>query len=384
METNVKKGTITWLSVAHLVCDTYSGFMNPLMPFIALKLGISLGLATIIISISHVCSSMLQPLFGFLADNTLKRIFVFWGLVLISVFVPLTPIAPNIGILILFMILGSLGGSFFHPQGTGFVHKFAQPNSNAMGWFMSFGSIGFSLGPLLAAFVVQYMGMEKLPLTTVLGLVTAGLMFNFLPKLSGGGEVVQKKQFFDTFVKVFENQQIRYLLMISMMKTLVTNSACILLPFLWRDMGCSPFYIGAALFSFIFAGGIASFVSHKVEKLIGTKNLLYISMCATLPLIVGFAITYQSHKVLSLIFFLLMGFVTMLAQPVTVVMAQRLMPEYKSVLAGLMVGFSWGVVAVALSVIGVIAEKVGIINTLVVLFVLPIFATYYVRRLKAF
>lgn len=384
METNVKKGTITWLSVAHLVCDTYSGFMNPLMPFIALKLGISLGLATIIISISHVCSSMLQPLFGFLADNTLKRIFVFWGLVLISVFVPLTPIAPNIGILILFMILGSLGGSFFHPQGTGFVHKFAQPNSNAMGWFMSFGSIGFSLGPLLAAFVVQYMGMEKLPLTTILGLVTAGLMFNFLPKLSGGREVVQKKQFFDTFVKVFENQQIRYLLMISMMKTLVTNSACILLPFLWRDMGCSPFYIGAALFSFIFAGGIASFVSHKVENLIGTKNLLYISMCATLPLIVGFAITYQSHKVLSLIFFLLMGFVTMLAQPVTVVMAQRLMPEYKSVLAGLMVGFSWGVVAVALSVIGVVAEKVGIINTLVVLFVLPIFATYYVRRLKTF
>lgn len=384
METNVKKGTITWLSVAHLVCDTYSGFMNPLMPFIALKLGISLGLATITISISHVCSSMLQPLFGFLADNTLKRIFVFWGLVLISVFVPLTPIAPNIGILILFMILGSLGGSFFHPQGTGFVHKFAQPNSNAMGWFMSFGSIGFSLGPLLAAFVVQYMGMEKLPLTTILGLVTAGLMFNFLPKLSGGGEVVQKKQFFDTFVKVFENQQIRYLLMISMMKTLVTNSACILLPFLWRDMGCSPFYIGAALFSFIFAGGIASFVSHKVEKLIGTKHLLYISMCATLPLIVGFAITYQSHKVLSLVFFLLMGFVTMLAQPVTVVMAQRLMPEYKSVLAGLMVGFSWGVVAVALSVIGVVAEKVGIINTLVVLFVLPIFATYYVRRLKTF
>ena len=74
----------------------------------------------------------------------------------------------------------------------------------------------------------------------------------------------------------------------------------------------------------------------------------------------------------------------MLAQPVTVVMAQRLMPEYKSILAGLMVGFSWGVVAVALSVIGVIAEKVGIINTLVVLFVLPIFATYYVRRLKTF
>ena len=58
------------------------------------------------------------------------------------------------------------------------------------------------------------------------------------------------------------------------------------------------------------------------------------------------------------------------------------MPAYKSVLAGLMVGFSWGVVAVALSAIGAIADKVGIINTLVVLFIFPIFATYYVNRLR--
>jgi FSR family fosmidomycin resistance protein-like MFS transporter len=325
---------------------------------------------------------MLQPFFGFFADNTLKRIFVFWGLILISIFIPLTPLASNVGLLIVFMILGSLGGSFFHPQGTGFVHKFASPNSNAMGLFMSFGSIGFSLGPLLAAFVVQYMGMEKLPMTTIAGLVTAGLMFNFVPKLSASSEVVEKKKFFTTFVEIFRNQQIRYLLMISMMKTLVTNSACILLPFLWRDMGCSPFYIGAALFSFIFAGGIGSFVSHKIETLIGTKPLFCVSMCTTFPLIIGFALTYETRPVLSLIFFLLMGFVTMLAQPVTVVMAQKIMPEYKSVLAGLMVGFSWGVVAVALSVIGAIAERVGIINTLIVLFIFPIFATYFVKRLK--
>lgn len=382
MGMNSKKGTITWLSFAHLVCDTYSGFMNPLMPFIALKLGISLGVATLIISISHVCSSMLQPFFGFFADNTLKRIFIFWGLILISIFIPLTPLASNLWLLIIFMVLGSLGGSFFHPQGTGFVHKFAEPNSNAMGWFMSFGSIGFSLGPLLAALIVQYMGMEKLPLTTVFGLFTAGLMFCYVPKLSTSSEVVEKKKFLPTFVEIFKNQQIRYLLMISMMKTLVTNSACILLPFLWRDMGRSPFYIGVALFSFIFAGGIGSFVSHKIESLIGTKPLFYVSMCTTFPLILGFAFTYQEHQILSLIFFLLMGFVTMLAQPVTVVMAQKLMPEYKSVLAGLMVGFSWGVVAVALSVIGAVADKVGIINTLVVLFISPIFATYYVNRLR--
>lgn len=377
-----KKGTIGWLSTAHLVCDTYSGFLNPLMPFIAMKLGITLGIATIIISISHIFSSMLQPIFGFYADNTLKRLFIFWGLILVSTFIPLTTLAPNVYILVLFMILGSLGGSFFHPQGTGFVHRFATPNTNAMGLFMSLGSIGFSIGPLVAAFVVQYMGMEKLPITTFLGIITASLMFCFVPKLSNSGEICQHKELKDSFTEIFSNKSIQYLLIISMMKTLVTNCACILLPFLWRDMGYSAFYIGIALFAFIFAGGIGSLVSHKVEELVGTKTLLYFSMCISLPLIIGFAFTYQNHPVISLIIFLIMGFTTMLAQPVTVVMAQEIMPKYKSIVAGLMVGFSWGVVAVLLSAIGIIAEKFGIINVLVIAFIFPVFASYFVKFLE--
>ena len=105
-------------------------------------------------------------------------------------------------------------------------------------------------------------------------------------------------------------------------------------------------------------------------------------MCITFPLILGFALTYQTHPIISIIFFLSMGFATMLAQPVTVVMAQKIMPEFKSIVAGLMVGFSWGIVAVALSIIGAIAEKVGIIQTLIVLFTFPIMATCFVKKLK--
>ena len=110
------RNAIIWLCLAHLLADVYSGFLNPIMPFIASKLGFSMAIATVIISISHICSSMLQPIFGFIADNTLKRFFIFWGLILASLFIPLTPAAPNIFVLLIFMILGSLGGSFFHPQ----------------------------------------------------------------------------------------------------------------------------------------------------------------------------------------------------------------------------------------------------------------------------
>ncbi len=384
LEEKNKKSAVGWLSVAHLVCDSYTGFLNPLMPFIALKLGISLGTATIIISISHIFSSMLQPFFGFFADNTLKRFFVFWGLILVCVFIPLTVMVPNVYLLVLFMALGSLGSSFFHPQATGFVNRFAgKTQTNSMGLYMSLGSIGYSFGPLLAAWVVQYLGMEKMPYTMFLGIITASVMFLFVPKLSNCGEVAAKKKLRQTFINIFSHKTIKYLLIISMMKTLVTNSTCILLPFLWHDMGYSAFYIGAALFAFIFAGGIGSLLSRRVEEFMGTKPLLYFSMYITFPLMLGFALTYEQHPVLSLLIFLAMGFTTMLAQPVTVVMAQNILPEYKSVAAGLMVGFSWGIVAVILSFLGVVAEYFGIINVLIVLFILPLFAAYFVKYLDS-
>ena len=96
---------IAWLCIAHLICDVYGGFLHPLMPFIAAKLGFSMAIATILLGITQICSNMLQPIFGFFADNILKRFFVFWGVVLASVFIPLAASAPNIYLLTLFMIL---------------------------------------------------------------------------------------------------------------------------------------------------------------------------------------------------------------------------------------------------------------------------------------
>lgn len=43
-----KKNPILWLNSAHLVNDIYTGILNPIMPFIAVKLGISMAFATII------------------------------------------------------------------------------------------------------------------------------------------------------------------------------------------------------------------------------------------------------------------------------------------------------------------------------------------------
>ena len=385
MDISVKTSqkAIIWLCIAHFVCDIYTGFLNPIMPFIASKLGFSMAVATVIISISHICSSMLQPIFGFFADNILKRFFIFWGLILVSVFIPLTPNAPNILILLLCMILGSLGGSFFHPQSMGFVNIFSKQNrSESMGVFISLGSLGFALGPLIAALITQALGLSMISWTSLLGLTVAGAMFICVPKLSLCEKKPEHKEFFKSFKEIILCRQMNYLMIVAMMKSLMTNSCCILLPFLWKSMNHTPFYIGFALFLFVFAGAIGSFVSPKAENVFGSKAVIYISLCATCPMIILFAMTYRAYPVLSMVIFGIIGFTTMLAQPVTMVWAQRTLPQYKSIVAGFINGFCWGITALCMSILGLTAQNFGIITVLVLLSIIPACSSYFVKYLN--
>ncbi len=381
--TKTTQKAIIWLCLAHLVCDIYTGFLNPIMPFIASKLGFSMAIATVIISIAHICSSMLQPIFGFFADNILKRFFIFWGLILLSIFIPLTPNAPTIWLLIIFMILGSLGGSFFHPQSIGFVNLFSKENcTNNMGVFMSAGSLGFALGPLIAALITQVLGLGMLCWTAIPGMLLAGLMFFFVPKLSITEKPIEHKQFLKSFKDIFACRQMNYLMIVAMMKSLMTNSCCILLPFLWKNMGYTPFYIGLALFLFVFAGAIGSFLSPKAEEIFGSKTVIYFSMCATCPMLILFAFTYRLYPALSMIIFSIIGFTTMLAQPIIMVWAQRALPQYKSIVAGFINGFCWGTIALCMAFLGLTAQNLGIIPVLVGLSIIPILASYFVKFLK--
>lgn len=377
------KNAIIWLCLAHLLADVYSGFLNPIMPFIAAKLGFSMAVATIIISISHICSSMLQPIFGFFADNILKRFFIFWGVILASLFIPLTPAAPNVFILLIFMILGSLGGSFFHPQAMGFINYFSGKDcSNTMGIFMSMGSLGFAFGPLMATWITQFLGLDVVSYTSLFGLALAFMMFIFVPKLSRIEKQPEHKDFIISFKEILGCRQMNYLMLVAMMKSLITSSSCILLPFLWKSMGYSPIYIGFALFLFVFAGALGSFLSPKAERIFGSKPVVYFSMWATFPMMLIFGLIYKTQPVLSILVFFIIGFTTMLAQPVTMVWAQRTLPKYKSIVAGFINGFCVGTVALCMSVLGAVAQKFGIMNVLIILSTVPAMASYFVKFLK--
>ena len=71
----------------------------------------------------------------------------------------------------------------------------------------------------------------------------------------------------------------------------------------------------------------------------------------------------------------------MLSVSLNMVMAQKHMPQYKSIIAGFIGGFSWGIVGILLGLFGLIAQIIGVEKLLMTLSVLPFACAYFLKYL---
>ncbi len=380
--TQENKKAVIWLTLGHGMVDSYAGFINPILPFIAAKLGITLAVAACAYSISHLFSSLIQPVFGFFADKLHKRFFIFWGTLMCSFFLSLTGLVHSYLQLVLCLIIGGIGTSFYHPQATGFVVRYSGKNlAKNMSLFIAAGAIGNSLGPVISSSITQFFGLEKMAFASVWGVIFALMVFVCVPKINVINFEKNQDSFVTTIKEIFKNETVRVLIMISVLKSLVVASFSILLPFYWKDMGYNPLQIGIAIFLFLTVGALGTYLSTKFEKIIGYKKVFYISMGVPFILTMIFVLLMHLSPLLSFVLFILTGFVTMLSVSINMVMAQKTMPQYKSMISGFIGGFGWGVVGVSLPLIGLGAQHFGIVPTLVVISFVPLMLSYFVKYL---
>ena len=382
MEEDKSKNIIRTLSIGHFVTDAYSGFLNPIMPFIAAKIGISMAIATCLISISNLTSSLSQPFFGYIADKCQRRFFIFWGILMSSVFLSFLGLANNIYMLIICLLFGHMGVAFFHPQATSIVSNYSKENANSkdMSLFIAMGTFGFALGPAISSGITQLWGLEKLPFACFLGIIAAFILLKKVPKLNTIH--IEKPQFsiVEAIKRIFQNKPVSILVGASIVKSFVVSSFPIILPFYWKSIGYNVSTIGMILLAFMIAGALGVITSPIIERKIGIRNVFYVSLMTVAPLGIIFYLCGVKGP-LGLVAFILIGYVSLLASPVNMALAQKLMPELKSMISGFIGGFSWGVIGILLPLISILAEKIGMLNVLLMMTFIPLIFSYNIKYL---
>ena len=371
-----------YLAAGHFILDVYSGFLNPIMPFIAAKIGIGVAITTVLMSISYLLSSLMQPFFGYLSDKYKRRFFIIFGLILISIFNPLTGVATAPWMLGLFVLLGNLGNGFFHPQATGFTFLFSKDSeSHRIGRFLTLGTLGFAVGPLLASSIVRFFGLESLPYTSVFGIILALFFIKYVPKISAIKDKKDTVKLKVAFKQILTSSVTRILIGLSMIKSLVSIVYCMLMPFLWKQTGYGVLRIGIIIAVYTLAGALATYLSPKLEKKIGTKKVFIISLVLVTPVTAVMFLTLHSIPLLSVSMFVLLGFVSFLSSTLNMVLAQKLHPNIKSMISGFIGGFSWGAIGVMLSFFGYIAQQIGIIWLLSAISLVPFLYSFVILKI---
>jgi MFS transporter, FSR family, fosmidomycin resistance protein len=356
------------LSVGHFINDAYSNFLGPLLPFLVAKLDISIAQAGWLAAILVISSSFTQPLYGYISDRYLKRLFAVFSPLVTAVFMSCLGLASNYWTLALLLTCGGVGIASFHPQSAAMT-AIASGHRKGLGMsiFVSSGTIGFSLGPILITYVVALFGLERSYVVMLPGLIAFALLYFLVPSTSHSSKVATQSSLWGSLQPVWQPVLLLYLLVV--IRSAVQMCFVNYLPLYFSQKGLTPILAGKITTLFLFCGALGGFSGGALADRFGGRNVISISMLFSSPFIVAFLLTegVSSYALLAL------GGVTLLSTvPVNVVMAQTLVPQSSSVISALMMGFAWGMGGMFVPLIGKIADIAGLGNALMVVAILPL------------
>src|SRR5213592_4378100 len=167
---------LSLLALGHLVIDTNQGSLPALLPYLKTALGLTYTATGVIVLMSNVTSSLIQPLFGFLADKTSRRWLLPLSVFLSSVGIALSGVAPSYYVLLALVMVSGFGVAAYHPEGYRTATQVAgERKATGVSIFSTGGNIGIALGPpLITALITMY----GLPGT--LGMLLPGLLVTVL------------------------------------------------------------------------------------------------------------------------------------------------------------------------------------------------------------
>lgn len=367
------KLTIALLSTAHFALDSYSSFLFQLLPLLATKLRLTPAQAGLVPPMLTVASSLMQPVYGVISDRYLKRSMVVFGPLIAAVFLSCLGMANSLPGLMALVILGGVGVGIFHPQGAAMVSRAASSDGlekrqgMVMSAFSSAGTVGYSLGPLIVAIVVNRYGLENSWYTAIWGVAFWLVLFRYCPPLEPRNKVEGAPRLADALRAAWVPLTLLYFAVV--LRTAVSVSIQTYWPFALKSFGMTEMEYGSVLAGFLFFGGMGGLFGGMLADRLGGRRISMVAMLLAAPLLLA---AFSTRGTLSNVLLMAGGAVLNLPIPISVVMAQRLVPGGASTVSALMMGFAWGAGALMTPIAGAMSEKFGFARALTMAAVVPL------------
>jgi len=372
----MQRERVALLCMGHFANDSYVGFLAPLLPLLMAKIGFSLTLAGLLTSIQAVFTSILQPLFGLIADKIRRPHFAAYGPLVTALFLGSIGLWSRYEAIVVILILAGLGTASFHPQAAMLAgHASGNRRGFGMSLFVTAGTAGHSLGPMSILPIVVTLGLEFSFVTILYGIVASALLVRNLPLLSQAPFHHADAQ--ESPHVPHRRFALGILWMIVMFRALIIAGFLTFVPIFLHRQQYGLLLSGSANTIFELSGAAGAITGGILSDRLGRKKVIVASFIAAMPFLWLFLHTAGK---LSLALLGLGGFILYTSIPVSIIMAQELYPKRASTVSSLMIGLAWGMGGLLVTPMGAIAEKIGVaqaLSLLVFLGVAAVVATFF-------
>jgi len=343
----------------HFLNDFHMSWLAPLLPLVVARFDLSLALAGLLGTILNTAAALAQPLFGFLTDRLRTGVLAAVGPVLTVAAMALLGLLPAYQVLVLALFAAGLGTAAFHPQGAALAgHLSGDRRAAGLSIFVAGGELAYALGPLYISAIVQWQGLDATGVAALPGVVAAAALAVAVARWPTAPPARRGTL---GSALALERRTLVLLWAYVVVRSIVTLTFLTFLPLLLRQQGVSLVMGGTAVFLFGGIGAIGGITGGMLADRWGRRAVLALSFLLALPLL---ALYLQAPVGWRLALLPVAGVIIYLSAPVTIVMAQEVLPQHAGLASSIVMGLAWGVAALTLTLFGAVADAVGLQRTL--------------------
>jgi MFS transporter, FSR family, fosmidomycin resistance protein len=343
------------LAWTHFLNDGAANYLPGVLPAVLAGLHIPLRLVGTVMA-ALLIGQALQPVCGWIADEIGGVSMVLGGVGLSTVAGALVGVMPGYWSLVVMLGLIGIGNAMFHPQALAGIRMLTTTRHGLfLSTFLIGGEIGRGVWPLIASILVVSLGLKGLVLMALPAAVTIPAIVHRIPSIPRRRPNIPRASIRRHLPAM------SILIGFASLRATAMYALATFLPILWVERGGSLVGGASIVTVMLLAGIIGNFAGGHLGDRVGRRRLIIVASAMS---VIVLATLLEAHGPAVWILLGLLGIATFATLPPQILMGQDLLPENPSLGAGLALGFSNGIGAIAMIAQGLLAARLGIMTVL--------------------
>ena len=362
MKDFLRNGKLVTLMLGHLTVDSYVGVIPVLYPVLIGRFHLTLATVGLVSLAYGGTAAISQPLFGVIADRYGTR---FTGLALgwTALTFALVGFVTSFPMLVVLACASGLGSGAFHPFGALDVRALLSASRRSLGMsiYVTAGTVGVALGPLIGIGVLWAFGIRGTGILVIPGLVTgAYLLWRMRDKVRPGVATAA----FNAAGAASKPVPVFALAMVigvMMSRSWTVNVFQSFTPTWYRQLGYGPEFYGPLATTLVLASAVGTVGCGSLADRFGRRTVILATLVLSIPAILLYTLFPGWWAFGSAI---LIGFLAASTAPLMLLMAQQLMASRAGLASGLVMGLGFVTGAIGVPINGAIADAIGLQKSL--------------------